>query len=338
VWIELGGQLEANEGLASSFTAPFLTAISPTPEPYRGDIFAQKPTRYSIGLEGSISVQPKDSEWKLSVGVRYGRSHTTKHTHHQTTVPTTTKSVCFYSTYCLSYTNKLQGDKVADNRFKYRESHLILDFQAGKDIGIGLFGKANTSLSAGIRFAQFSSKSSVDLYGRPDIGRVFPTYFHLIARPTFTEYFLDARAERSFTGAGPSISWNGTATIVGNSTEGELALDWGANAALLFGRQKAKTYHQTHAYRLITPPGGSYPLYGAFYTRVPKSSTRSRSVVIPNLGGFAGLSVKYPNAKFALGYRVDTFFGATDTGIDARKSSNVTFRGPFASISIGLGG
>ena len=59
---------------------------------------------------------------------------------------------------------------------------------------------------------------------------------------------------------------------------------------------------------------------------------------MPNLGGFAGISVKYPNAKISLGYRADFFFGAVDAGIDARRTKDLGFNGPFATISIGLGG
>jgi len=42
--------------------------------------------------------------------------------------------------------------------------------------------------------------------------------------------------------------------------------------------------------------------------------------------------------KVSLGYRADFFFGAADTGIDARKTSDLSFHGPFAKLSIGLGG
>jgi hypothetical protein len=37
-------------------------------------------------------------------------------------------------------------------------------------------------------------------------------------------------------------------------------------------------------------------------------------------------------------YRADFFFGAMDGGIDTAKKENVGFYGPFATISIGLGG
>jgi hypothetical protein len=64
--------------------------------------------------------------------------------------------------------------------------------------------------------------------------------------------------------------------------------------------------------------------------------TRSRNVTVPNIGGFAGLSFKYPNAKVSLGYRADFFFGAIDGGIDARKTYDRSFYGPYATVSIGL--
>ena len=69
-----------------------------------------------------------------------------------------------------------------------------------------------------------------------------------------------------------------------------------------------------------------------------RSGARSRSVVVPNVGGFAGISVRYSDAKLSLGYRGDFFFGAMDGGIDARDARNRSFHGPFATVSIGLGG
>ncbi len=121
-----------------------------------------------------------------------------------------------------------------------------------------------------------------------------------------------------------------------------IALDWGANAAVLFGRQKAIVHHQiTAQYHK-----GSYQLGGhssqhpritlyRYDTNVPP---RSRMVTVPNVGGFAGLSYQFNNAKLSLGYRGDFFFGAMDGGIDAARAENRAFYGPFASVSIGIGG
>jgi|HubBroStandDraft_2_1064218.scaffolds.fasta_scaffold44336_3 hypothetical protein len=44
------------------------------------------------------------------------------------------------------------------------------------------------------------------------------------------------------------------------------------------------------------------------------------------------------NFKVSAGYRADFFFGAMDGGLDTAKKENVGFYGPFATISVGLGG
>ncbi len=81
------------------------------------------------------------------------------------------------------------------------------------------------------------------------------------------------------------------------------------------------------------PPYGADPIC---FHATPHD--RSRTVIVPNVGGFLGVSFRYPNAKVSLGYRADFFFGAMDTGIDARHTVDRNFYGPFATISIGLGG
>ncbi len=72
------------------------------------------------------------------------------------------------------------------------------------------------------------------------------------------------------------------------------------------------------------------------YPTVTRS--RSRMVTIPNIGGFAGLSYRLQNAKFAAGYRADFFFGARDGGVETRNTTDVGFHGPYATVSIGFGG
>jgi len=74
-------------------------------------------------------------------------------------------------------------------------------------------------------------------------------------------------------------------------------------------------------------------------THMTSAPSRGKQVIVPNIGGFASLSYRAGDrAKFALGYRADIFFGAIDGGIAARKPENVGFYGPFASVSIGIGG
>ena len=73
----------------------------------------------------------------------------------------------------------------------------------------------------------------------------------------FHRYADTANNERSFYGLGPSIAWSGSLPVVGDPTRGEVSFDWGANAAVLFGRRKAGGQQQ-----MIT---GSY--YGTHFDK-----------------------------------------------------------------------
>lgn len=337
LWIELGGQMDLSQGTSSPFVAPFM-AVQPTPEPYRADFMtdSQRPPRHSYGLEGKITIEPQQSDWVFSAGIRYGRANTRRHIHHQTNVPAVTGVFSYYG-YVYEFTNGIVLSKLADSKVVSRESHVIVDFAAGKDVGLGLFGHHGTSVvSAGVRFAQFSARSTITITGRPDIGIVYPTYFHAYPLSTFRQYSMHAQSARSFTGVGPSLSWTGTVDLLGEAQAGELDLDLALNAAVLFGRQKAKTSHETSAYQMQR--SSLSPFVSQLYPDRSFHSTRSRRVTIPNLGGTVGLSLRFPNAKVSLGYRADFFFGAMDTGIDERQTKDVGFHGPFATISIGFGG
>jgi hypothetical protein len=352
-WIEIGGELQRMQGLSSPFVAPFMT-ITPTPAPYAGDplIGAQHAPRLGMELDGKLSFQPENSHWIFSAGVQYGRSQSKKHIHHQTANKTA------YFTFYFAYyhanqqlTAVLPSQPHVDSRTLFRESHTVLDFQAGRDVGLGLFGRNGSStISGGVRFAQFNNRSSVNIQARPTVvaEAVYTTLFSgyisfPLLVPNFHQYALQGNATRSFRGVGPSLSWNASAALIGNSHDGELTMDWGVNAALLFGRQKANVSHATktqHHY-YTAAGGGGINAFHSHYELVGSNSntvSRSRSVTVPNLAAFAGFSVKYPNAQFSFGYRTDFFFGAMDTGIDARQTKDVGFHGPFATISIGLGG
>lgn len=324
VWLELGGQMESVEGSIGPFTASFMSTPSDAYDPKRL-ITDQRAARFAFGFEGKAVVEPQDSDWVFTAGILYGRSHAGRHTHEQG--PSATN---FEFHNVPKYAAPFD-----DIKTHYAESHTILDFSAGKDVGLGRFGSEGTStLSAGIRFAQFSQRSTLDEFARPVVNLEFPSGIR--GFPSFHQYTMVANAERSFRGVGPSVSWNASAALVGNADRGEVTFDWGVNGALLFGRQKAKNTHHTQGYYL--PPTYYFYLnYSKFYEQ-SRHNTRSHSVVVPNLGAFASISARKGNAKLSLGYRADFFFGATDTGIDARKRETLGFYGPFATISIGLGG
>jgi hypothetical protein len=153
-----------------------------------------------------------------------------------------------------------------------------------------------------------------------------------IARHTYTATF---HAERNTHAIGPSLSWDASVPVAGSDNGMAVAFNWGANAAFLFGRQRVKGQHQTSGRYIKGLASGNQI---SSYAPGAHPVDRARTVTIPNFGGFAGLSFRYADAKLDMGYRADFFFNAIDSGIDTRKSGNIGFYGPFAAISIGIGG
>jgi hypothetical protein len=305
-WIELGGQFTQQEVNQEAYVPAFLAA-SPFVTP-AADF--EKSSRASWDGTAKFSFE-MDGGWIFSAAVRYGKTSRNKTANHQTS---------HASRY---YSGKYVGGYDAYQLFRSKasESHTVLDFQAGKDVGLGVLG--NSVLSAGVRFAQFNASTNVKVQSQPTNVAGGYGYYHI--------FRAEFDATRHFNGVGPALSWNASTHLFGNPSSSSIALDWGVNGAFLFGRQRASEEHQTtdnykHAYQYLnvsTAHGGG---------------SRSKNVVVPNLGGFAGLSWRVPNAKVTFGYRADFFFNVMDGGIDARKSENLGFFGPYAAVSVGLGG
>jgi iron complex outermembrane recepter protein len=334
VWIELGGDLDHVTGQGNPFAPAFLAAYSTSSVlQSTTPVQAQNPPPFDFGEEGKISFQPEGSDWVIAASVRYGRSSNFKRVDHQTN-----RVLSIQYPYTPSKILKTDLEKFANTHAQRRESHAVLDFSVGKDVGLGLFGKESSSVfSFGVRFAQFASSATFDVKARPDlqIGYVTLAAFNLKV-PTnkyFHTYQATGHASRSFHGIGPSLSWNGSAPVAGNSQIGEISFDWGANVAFLFGRQLTRVQHQEAAHR-----GHGAVAYTTAYVHPVVHRSNARTVTIPNVGGFAGASWRIENVKVSLGYRADFFFGAMDVGIDTRKSATLGFYGPFASVSVGLGG
>lgn len=338
LWIELGGQLERMNDVGKPFAPLFADKVAQAG--FVNPTIIQRPPHHSIGGEARISFEPVGTDWIFSAAIRYGRSSGNRYLHEQTDTIRSKYLPLFSGPVWRPMRNAPRFNNLSDTTSKHNESHAVLDFQVGKDVGLGMFGTAGTSvLNAGIRFAQFSSASNVRMEGRPDVKVSYGAVALPISRYPqyeFDQYDSTGHAKRNFRGLGPSLSWDASASVLHNSEGADVTFDWGLNAALLFGRQRADVDHQTvHMHNIVkfgknTSPVYSPPTRGA--------SSRVHSVTVPNLGAFAGMSLKFPNAKVSLGYRADFFFGAMDGGIDARETSDRSFHGPFAKISIGLGG
>ena len=331
VWIEGGAHFEGVTGKSDPFVPPldaYTRAIG-----FTSFTTLEEPLGRTFGGEGSISFQPSGSDWVFTASARYGRAQTTRRSLDQKEVvgPQLLKGGGYLGPilpFTPSY--KAYGIGYARNS----ESHAIADFQVGKDIGIGLLGHGTDSIiSFGIRYAQMSAASKGHSYGVPDISfaQTTSTFFGL--KYGIQTHFHRSRAlvERtdSLHALGPSLSLKNSTGLLGTVDDGQLTLDWGVNASLLFGRQKAKISHHSTVKRTGFGSNSIYPT---------TTHSRSRMVTVPNIGGFAGLSYRFPNAKLSVGYRADFFFGARDGGFETRSTTDVGFHGPFATISVGLGG
>ncbi len=161
VWIELGGQVERVDSAHSVLIPLFISqSTSANRLPM---IDAQRPSRYSLGGEGKISFIPKNSDWQISASIRYGRSGNDRHLHHQSPLPFS------YRYFGNQVFSPLGFEQFGDGQSNFKESHFVLDFQAGRDLGIGLFGdRAESMVSIGLRYAQFTNKSDATLHARPE--------------------------------------------------------------------------------------------------------------------------------------------------------------------------
>jgi|HubBroStandDraft_2_1064218.scaffolds.fasta_scaffold53114_2 hypothetical protein len=305
-WITLGGQFAQQKNDEEVFVPPFMLA-SPFGGAAHAGLEKAPPTMWDESA--ALTFRPDDSDWVFSAAIQFGKtSRSENRDQHISHVP--------YKYFYKAYQNPSSHSS---------EGHTILDFQAGKDVGLGSFGNHGSSIfSAGVRIAQFNSRNHAEIKSQPtNCG--YCVYYRFYAS-------FDGR--RSFNGIGPSLSWDGSSLIAGNPSGGGISLDWGVNGAALFGKQKMFERHQTTK---------NHVTHSRFhdtnvYQNTPTPVSRSKNAIVPNLGGFAGVSFRYANAKVTLGYRADMFFGAIDGGIAARKSEDRGFYGPFASVSVGIGG
>jgi len=307
-WIELGGQFAEQENGQEIFAPQFLLT-SPRPGfETASPIGLEKPSPTSWDGTAKVTFEPIGSEWIFSVGVLYGKSNRSRALSQQT-AHASHASYGVYNAYQLTSARS-------------SSSHTILDFGTGKDVGLGMWGsRATSTLEVGLRYAQFSSRTMSAIASQPTNVNSYE-YYHI--------FRANLVADRSFTGVGPSLTWDSSVEVLGNRREGALTVDWGLDAALLFGRQRANVTHQTtNNYK--------HNIHYLSVTQTGRSDNRRKNVTVPNAGGFMGLSWRYPNAKLSIGYKADFFFGAMDGGMDTRKEQNRSFYGPFATVSIGLG-
>jgi hypothetical protein len=315
VWVEVGGSFDQISAGETGWSPPNLTPPISNPKPLP---FGKLPsTGFDIDLK--VSFTPEDSDWIYSASIRYGRAQFGPRAEHDQSYKVNVK----YSYFNHIPKYNLTNYDFADASQRGISTHAIVDFQAGKDFGLGMFG-GKSMVSFGVRIAQLNESVDDELTAFTNVGsRHYPP-------PSEVGHKAELSASRSFKGIGPSISWDASAPLVGTLSNG-FSLDWGANAAILFGRQKANV-------SLRTQNAQYHPDIQTVLSHSTQTPVRAKEVLVPNLGGFAGLSWRLPNFKVSLGYRADFFFGAIDGGLLTSQKETRGFYGPFADVSIGIGG
>jgi hypothetical protein len=310
VWIELGGAFDQISREATEWVPPNLTdpISNPSPEP-----FGKSPA-IGYDVDAAIEIQPNGSDWIFGASLRYGRAQRGPKHFHDQTYKTRNAGYGKYALTTYAFLNAKEQS---------RSTHAIVDFNVGRDVGLGSFHDGRSTIHFGVRMAQLNERAEASL-------TAFSTAPAKYSSGKIV-HKADALMARSYTGFGPAVSWDGAAPLIGSLDDG-LSFDWGANASVLFGKQKARIALHTQDARY----------YGAgantVLSHLTSAPVRDRTVAVPNLGGFAGLSWRLPNSEISLGYRADFFFGAVDGGLSTSEKETRGFYGPFAKISVGLGG
>ncbi len=211
VWIELGGQMEKQTGQGDAFIPDFVAANESSPGFSGVDFHSQIGNGLSNGFEGSLSFQPSESEWQFSASVRYGRANVQKDLAHATPGHRLHYKTLYltpgYKIRCCvtGYYTPIGPRAYSGMQSSSNQAHMVLDFLAGRDVGLGMFGNHGSSvISAGVRFAQFNSHARVTIHGRPHLDwqkRMHYydgySYYRYVQLPTH-RYSVTENSSRSF--------------------------------------------------------------------------------------------------------------------------------------------
>ncbi len=244
-------------------------------------------TRVSLspddGLTGRLHFGGKldTTGWTGAVGVTYGKSKTDNFS----------SNLGYSGEYAVFDGLSSYGMVKAE----YDEWRLMLDFEIGRDVGLG--GSASARVFGGVRFAKFDGHG----HGMADY------YYN-------GEYYnLNGSTDHSFTGVGPRAGIDAWVPIAPN-----LDLDVSAAGAVLFGRRKLS---YTVSYYYAGPSYSDSETDSATVPNVEASAALTYSVT--------------PNFKISGGYRVEQFWNVMPTvesgGI---KDDNRLFHGPFLRLTL----
>ncbi len=338
--VELGGQVQRQD-------APY-EPLSPFPDGFPSGLdplLAQnRDLDWGDGREAKVTYRPSGSSWSVSFATRYGRTNSETARLHQE-IPAADERHCaffypFGALFCepdgpLYTPNAITaGSNWSDASAVNREQHTMADFAVGKDLGLGLFGQS--TVSAGLRYANFKSDTRTTIAGVPDWELMDGWIYYYLPHH---RYAASLSAEREFEGEGPTLSWASAVELLGSDQTGHVTLDWSAGGGVLFGKQKtsAEGFEQStllYSVYLFSQPDDPALLNPP----VPVDIRREDSTTVPFVDLSLGLSYEIQRIKVSTGYRWERYFDVLDVGYGEAKDGDRTIDGPYFKLSVGFGG
>ena len=184
--LDLVGQYTLNSGGRTIYGDPgFFAAPNPT-------------VGIANGGDGYLALNLTKGDWVYGLSFNYGRTST--------------------SHAGFSYSYPSFPYYYGSGNVRHTESHKIIDFTVGRDVGLGMLGMDGSSVfSLGVEWGNFAADTVGDFtYGSK--------YYYTNFRRTI---------HRRFNGIGPVISWSAS-TGIGDPAQ-HLSLNWGVTGSVLFG-------------------------------------------------------------------------------------------------------
>jgi hypothetical protein len=334
VTVEIGGGVGRYGAETTDYTPPWLDlydAEFPLSQSFQDEALDWGDTR-----EIKLTYAPS-ANWRVSAAYRFGKTNGyAKEAAYQHVDGGLAHVLDFVSCFCYVDTyNAAPQDNDFRAAARDREEFKLIDFEVGRETGIGLLGEASSSrLSAGVRHAALKSWSKVSMDGVP-VQYIPPLSYPLAPNmPQITReaYTTSLESERGFEGTGPSVTWDASVRLLGDEERGHADLDWSVGGAVLFGKQ---TFDSEET-RWGAHVSGLYIDASLYDNVVPRH--RSDEVTVPNLSLSLGISYAIDRVKVSTGYAYDRFFDAIDAGYEDAQTHDRTIHGPYLKLSLGFGG
>jgi outer membrane receptor protein involved in Fe transport len=345
--VELGGQVQRHDApntalhpsQADDFTGPLAVF----------DDAQARDLDWGDGRDVKVTYRPNGGAWTVAAGVRFGKTNGQADVAgEQDTTP-----VCAVADpdYCADlatdekygFLSRVSMTNRADADVFDREQHTVLDFEVGRDIGMGA---GRSRVSAGLRHARLESETSARLYGVPDWD--IREGFYAPGYPVVHSFQdISAEADREFKGTGPMVTWDAALPVLDLDENGKLEIEWSLAGGVLLGERSADITtrytveeYSVEAIDFLNVYSGSTASTFLPVTispdPVPIRRTSDVTAPVGQLG--LGLSYSVGGFKVGAGYRWERYFNALDGGFQSEEDVDRTIDGPYFKIAVGFGG